>query len=141
MRAITTKDYIVVISLFVLMIGHIALNFQFTWIVLALEVIVIFYASTNSQVSLLFAWYDIWVGAFWDKKAHWLYILPIPMCGIILKFRPKSGLILQDRIAYNMDNRIYKQYLLEDKHGHALTHWATSEHEAYVLAWKNRSIK
>lgn len=38
-------------------------------------------------VSFLFAWYDLWVGLFWDKKKKWLYILPIPMFGIILKFK------------------------------------------------------
>lgn len=40
----------------------------------------------NIKVSLLFAWYDLWVGLFYDKKKQWLYILPIPMFGIILKF-------------------------------------------------------
>lgn len=38
------------------------------------------------RIALLFAWYDLWVGLFWDKKKKWLYILPVPMLGIILKF-------------------------------------------------------
>lgn len=38
-------------------------------------------------VTLIFAWYDLWVGAFWDSKKRWLYILPLPCVGIILKFR------------------------------------------------------
>lgn len=33
------------------------------------------------------AWYDMWVGAFWDAKKRWLYILPIPCVGIIVKFK------------------------------------------------------
>lgn len=42
------------------------------------------------KISFLLAWYDVWVGLFWDKKKKWLYILPIPMAGIILKFgKPK----------------------------------------------------
>jgi len=39
------------------------------------------------KISFLFAWYDLWIGAYWDKAHKWLYILPLPMCGIILKFR------------------------------------------------------
>jgi hypothetical protein len=38
------------------------------------------------SVSFLFAWYDLWIGAFWDAKKRWLYILPIPMVGVIVKF-------------------------------------------------------
>lgn len=42
------------------------------------------------KISLLFAWYDIWVGLFWDKKKKWLYFFPIPCLGIIFKFRRKK---------------------------------------------------
>nr|WP_294897794.1 hypothetical protein [uncultured Pedobacter sp.] len=38
------------------------------------------------RIQLLFAWYDLWIGAFWDAKKKWLYILPLPCIGIILKF-------------------------------------------------------
>lgn len=34
----------------------------------------------------LFAWYDFWVGAFWDRKARKLYILPVPMVGVVISF-------------------------------------------------------
>lgn len=36
------------------------------------------------RVKFLFAWYDLWVGIFWDSKKKLLYILPIPMIGIII---------------------------------------------------------
>jgi len=42
------------------------------------------------KVRFIFAWYDIWVGAFWDRKKQWLYILPLPMVGVILKFNARQ---------------------------------------------------
>lgn len=42
------------------------------------------------KVEYLFAWYDLWIGFFWDRKKKWLYILPLPTCGIILKFDGKE---------------------------------------------------
>lgn len=41
------------------------------------------------KIQFLFAWYDIWVGLFWDKRKRLLYILPIPMCGVVIKINPK----------------------------------------------------
>jgi hypothetical protein len=38
------------------------------------------------RISLLFAWYDLWVGAYWDRDGRRLYLLPVPMFGIILHF-------------------------------------------------------
>lgn len=35
----------------------------------------------------MFAWFDFWVGAFWDKKQRRLYIFPIPMVGFYLQFK------------------------------------------------------
>ncbi|KKL53839.1 hypothetical protein LCGC14_2271440 [marine sediment metagenome] len=34
----------------------------------------------------IFAWYDFWIGLFWDRKKRWLYILPIPCFGVVLQF-------------------------------------------------------
>lgn len=40
------------------------------------------------NISLLFAWYDIWIGLFVDKKKNYLYIFPVPMLGLIIKLKP-----------------------------------------------------
>lgn len=37
------------------------------------------------KIEFIFAWYDLWIGIFYDKKKKWIYFLPIPMCGIIIK--------------------------------------------------------
>lgn len=38
------------------------------------------------NVRPIFAWYDLWIGAFWDQKNRRLYILPIPCLGIVIQF-------------------------------------------------------
>lgn len=39
----------------------------------------------------LFAWYDLWVGVFWDSKLRKLYILPLPCIGVVLTFAAKEA--------------------------------------------------
>ncbi len=43
------------------------------------------------SISPLFAWYDFWIGAFWDRKARKLYLLPIPCVGVVIQFARKEG--------------------------------------------------
>lgn len=42
------------------------------------------------KVKLIFAWYDFWIGIFYDKKKNWVYIFPVPMFGIIIKLPEKQ---------------------------------------------------
>jgi hypothetical protein len=37
----------------------------------------------------LFAWYDFWIGVFWDSTKRKLYVLPLPCIGVVIQFRPK----------------------------------------------------
>jgi len=32
------------------------------------------------------AWYDFWVGLFWDRSKRRLYVLPCPCLGIVIQF-------------------------------------------------------
>ena len=42
-----------------------------------------------SRMSLAFAWYDLWVGAFYDRKARVLYVCPFPT--LLLTYRRPAG--------------------------------------------------
>lgn len=36
----------------------------------------------SRRVKFFFAWYDVWVGFYWDRGARLLYICPFPCLGI-----------------------------------------------------------
>ena len=40
------------------------------------------------KAKLIFAWYDLWLGAYWDRKNKTLYLM-LPMLGIALALVPQ----------------------------------------------------
>jgi hypothetical protein len=52
------------------------------------------YAIGRSVMSVkpLFAWYDFWIGAFYDRAKRKLYIFPIPCFGIVVTFAGRAAL-------------------------------------------------
>lgn len=49
------------------------------------------------RIKPLFAWYDLWIGAFWDRKARKLYVLPVPCLGVVISFaKPREWLVIED---------------------------------------------
>ena len=41
------------------------------------------------RIRLFCAWYDGWVGYYWDRDKRRLYLLPVPYLGIRIDFHPK----------------------------------------------------
>lgn len=41
--------------------------------------------ARSGRVRLIFAWYDIWVGAYFDRDRRRLYLLPVPCAGVVVQ--------------------------------------------------------
>lgn len=39
----------------------------------------------------MFAWYDFWIGLFWDSARRRLYLFPVPMFGVRIDLRPTDS--------------------------------------------------
>jgi hypothetical protein len=42
------------------------------------------------RVRPIFAWYDFWVGAFWDADKRRLYVFPIPCFGFVIQLKEQA---------------------------------------------------
>lgn len=38
------------------------------------------------KVRPIVAWYDLWIGAYWDRNGRRLYVLPLPCLGLVIEF-------------------------------------------------------
>jgi hypothetical protein len=41
------------------------------------------------KVRPVFAWFDLWIGAYYDRERRHLYLLPLPCIGVCIEFRPR----------------------------------------------------
>ena len=42
------------------------------------------------SVKPIFAWYDLWIGFYWDSEKSRLYFLPLPCIGLIFEWKKDS---------------------------------------------------
>jgi len=42
------------------------------------------------RIKPIFAWYDLWIGFYWNREKRRLYILPLPCMGIVIQFQEKD---------------------------------------------------
>lgn len=43
------------------------------------------------KIRPLIAWYDAWIGFYWDRVGKRLYVLPLPCLGFCIEFRKGRG--------------------------------------------------
>lgn len=93
------------------------------------------------KINFIFAWYDFWIGFYWDAGKNTLYFLPVPMIGLKIKIWGKRCYVLRKRGMFYRPNatgytdRIEEagRYTLEEAkrheypHDEPVTKWHISE--------------
>jgi len=46
------------------------------------------------RIGWVVAWYDLWVGLYWNGAKRRLYILPLPCVGLYIDFPAKQGRLI-----------------------------------------------
>lgn len=52
------------------------------------------------RIGVRFAWYDLWVGAYWDRDRRRLYVCPVPTLAISvdLQTKPHADVLRYERV-------------------------------------------
>jgi hypothetical protein len=43
------------------------------------------------RIGFVSAWYDFWIGWYWNAAKRRLYVLPVPCLGFYIDFRAEAG--------------------------------------------------
>lgn len=66
------------------------------------------------KVALIFAWYDFWVGAFYDRRKRTLYLFPVPMLGLRIRLAPSKHALLPFECDWGHCNEFAVQWRFSD---------------------------
>jgi hypothetical protein len=58
-------------------------------------------------ITPFFRWYDLWVGAYYDRQDGYLYVCPLPMVGI--KIRARRDSLVERRLISKMASEIREE--------------------------------
>jgi hypothetical protein len=42
------------------------------------------------SIKPIIAWYDLWIGFYWNREKRRLYVLPLPCIGVVIQFQEKG---------------------------------------------------
>lgn len=48
--------------------------------------------NKRMKIQPIFAWYDLWIGLYWDRTKRRLYILPLPCIGLYVQFKEDKSI-------------------------------------------------
>lgn len=92
------------------------------------------------RVRPIFAWYDFWVGFFWDQKKKRLYFFPIPMLGVYFQFGIPREPYPLDRVPIPKGWRAeaFRRVMFGD---YFLTEWGEVGYQDGGVSFEGRSSK
>lgn len=53
------------------------------------------------EIRPIFAWYDLWIGFYWDKDCKTLYFLPLPCVGVKIQFEGPRKMKTEETMVVN----------------------------------------
>jgi len=63
------------------------------------------------RIRPIFAWFDLWIGAYWNRGRRRLYIFPVPCFGFYIQFKQ-----LERQGKWNRVDAFYTCNNCKDKH-------------------------
>lgn len=85
------------------------------------------------KITPIAAWYDLWVGLYWDRQKRWLYVLPLPCLGIVIK--PFEGLSLRALLPWERLTSRHRKWLKENDGT------VTRVENRFKVSWSDRPIQ